>query len=229
MPQCCLSLLTEEPSTQSPNPSPGQRPLNSSLFSILSLQEIPVLLPGHQGSQQSDILIYIDLNSSDISQMKNIFHQNDFIYRLTPESWNHQACQLTHQHIGSSPSHGLFHTLSSGTCERTWAWPLRQNTDSCFLFRSWHTPACCWDREPRGQGVRYWIGSYRNYHVSDDWVRPPPSNILTEPPWTVLLQGLLPGIDDTGVLSRDMLTQSHPHPHPPGTQTGPEGQMGLWG
>ena len=60
-------------------------------------------------------------------------------------------------------------------------------------------------------------------------MRPPPSNILTEPPWTVLLQGLLPGIDDTGVLSRDMLTQSHPHPHPPGTQTGPEGQMGLWG
>ena len=38
---------------------------------------------------------------------------------------------------------------------------------------------------------------------------------------------IAPGVDVAGALSPDMLTQCHP-PHPPGTQTGPEGHMGLW-
>ena len=37
---------------------------------------------------------------------------------------------------------------------------------------------------------------------------------------------IAPGVDVAGALSPDMLTQCHP-PHPPGTQTGPEGADGA--
>ncbi|KAF5923205.1 hypothetical protein HPG69_012295, partial [Diceros bicornis minor] len=40
-----------------------------------------------------------DLNNLTFSQARNVFYQNDIIYRLTPNGrWSHCACQLAHQH-----------------------------------------------------------------------------------------------------------------------------------
>ena len=44
----------------------------------------------------------------------------------------------------------------------------------------------------------------------------------------MLESGFPSGVDYVGTLIPDMLSQSQPHPHSPGTQTGPEGQRGLW-
>ena len=75
--------------------------------------------------------------------MKNIFHQKDLIYRLTPEGhWNYWACQLAHQHTGSPPSCGLLHTLHQAhvkglgldpQAEPRLLLPLQDLTHTCML------------------------------------------------------------------------------------------------
>ncbi|KAJ1063860.1 hypothetical protein K5549_009172 [Capra hircus] len=74
--------------------------------SSMTLDTIMMCAFSHQGSVQTDrnfqsyIQAIRDLGHLIFSQLKNAFHQNDLIYRLTPEGrWDHQACQLTHQHI----------------------------------------------------------------------------------------------------------------------------------
>ena len=98
MPQCCLSPLTEESSTQRPTPSPGQK--------LPQLQSLLHPLPFR--NSQSYLQAIRDLNNLFFSRVRNAFYQNDLIYRLSPEGrWNHQACQLAHQYTGSPPSRGL--------------------------------------------------------------------------------------------------------------------------
>ncbi|EHH14757.1 hypothetical protein EGK_00728 [Macaca mulatta] len=61
----------------------------------------------HQGSVQLDrnsqsyIQVIGDLNNLIFSHLRNPFHHNDTFYSLTSDGcWNHNACQLTHQHTG---------------------------------------------------------------------------------------------------------------------------------
>ncbi|XP_070642695.1 cytochrome P450 4A25-like isoform X1 [Bos indicus] len=50
-------------------------------------------------NSQSYIQAIRDVSHLIVSRLRNAFHQNDLIYRLTPEGhWNHRACQLAHQH-----------------------------------------------------------------------------------------------------------------------------------
>ena len=50
---------------------------------------------------QSYIQAIQDLSNLIFSRVRNVFHQDDIIYRLTPEGrWNHRACQIAHQHTG---------------------------------------------------------------------------------------------------------------------------------
>ncbi|NIG60277.1 cytochrome P450 4A11-like [Pontoporia blainvillei] len=73
--------------------------------SLMTLDTIMKCAFSHQGSIQTDrnIQLYIqairDLSNLTFSRLRNAFHQNDIIYRLTPEGrWSHRACQLAHQH-----------------------------------------------------------------------------------------------------------------------------------
>ncbi|XP_029069413.1 cytochrome P450 4A11-like isoform X2 [Monodon monoceros] len=82
-------------------------------ISLMTLDTIMKCAFSHQGSIQTDrnIQSYIqairDLGNLTFSRLRNAFHQNDIIYRLTPEGrWSHRACQLTHQHTGSAPPSG---------------------------------------------------------------------------------------------------------------------------
>ncbi|XP_040325195.1 cytochrome P450 4A11-like, partial [Herpailurus yagouaroundi] len=73
--------------------------------SLMTLDTIMKCAFSYQGSQQADRISqsYIqaieDLSNLFFSRVRNAFHQNDIIYKLTPEGrWNHRACQLAHQH-----------------------------------------------------------------------------------------------------------------------------------
>ncbi|XP_032485109.1 taurochenodeoxycholic 6 alpha-hydroxylase-like isoform X1 [Phocoena sinus] len=73
--------------------------------SLMTLDTIMKCAFSHQGSIQTDrnIQSYIqairDLGNLTFSRLRNALHQNDIIYRLTPEGrWSHRACQLAHQH-----------------------------------------------------------------------------------------------------------------------------------
>uniref|UniRef100_A0A4W2FQT2 Cytochrome P450 4A25-like n=1 Tax=Bos indicus x Bos taurus TaxID=30522 RepID=A0A4W2FQT2_BOBOX len=73
--------------------------------SLMTLDTIMKCAFSQQGSVQTDrnsqsyIQAIRDLSHLIVSRLRNAFHQNDLIYRLTPEGhWNHRACQLAHQH-----------------------------------------------------------------------------------------------------------------------------------
>uniref|UniRef100_A0A8B9W4H9 Taurochenodeoxycholic 6 alpha-hydroxylase-like n=1 Tax=Bos mutus grunniens TaxID=30521 RepID=A0A8B9W4H9_BOSMU len=73
--------------------------------SLMTLDTIMKCAFSQQGSVQTDrnsqsyIQAIKDVSHLIISRLRNAFHQNDLIYRLTPEGhWNHRACQLAHQH-----------------------------------------------------------------------------------------------------------------------------------
>ncbi|KAJ1063750.1 hypothetical protein K5549_009062 [Capra hircus] len=77
--------------------------------SSMTLDTIMKCAFSHQGSVQTDrnsqsyIQAIRDLSHLVVSRLRNALHQNDLIYRLTPEGrWNHRACQLAHQHTESS-------------------------------------------------------------------------------------------------------------------------------
>ncbi|XP_045856681.1 cytochrome P450 4A6-like isoform X2 [Meles meles] len=83
---------------------------NSSLeiFGHISLMTLDTLMKcafSYQVNQQADrysqsyLQAIQDLNNLVFSRIRNVFYQKDIIYRLNPEGrWNHQACQLAHQH-----------------------------------------------------------------------------------------------------------------------------------
>uniref|UniRef100_A0A673U7K9 Cytochrome P450 family 4 subfamily A member 11 n=1 Tax=Suricata suricatta TaxID=37032 RepID=A0A673U7K9_SURSU len=73
--------------------------------SLMTLDTIMKCAFSYQGSHHADRISqsYIqaiqDLNILIFSRVRNVFHEYDIIYRLTSEGrWNHQACQLAHQH-----------------------------------------------------------------------------------------------------------------------------------
>uniref|UniRef100_A0A0D9S7D2 Cytochrome P450 family 4 subfamily A member 11 n=1 Tax=Chlorocebus sabaeus TaxID=60711 RepID=A0A0D9S7D2_CHLSB len=76
-------------------------------ISLMTLDIIMKCAFSHQGSVQLDrnsqsyIQVIGDLNNLIFSHLRNPFHHNDTFYSLTAVSdgcWNHNACQLTHQH-----------------------------------------------------------------------------------------------------------------------------------
>uniref|UniRef100_A0A5G2QB90 Uncharacterized protein n=1 Tax=Sus scrofa TaxID=9823 RepID=A0A5G2QB90_PIG len=73
--------------------------------SLMTLDTIMKCAFSHQGSVQTDgnshsyIQAIRDLNDLLFSRVRNVFQQNDVIYRLSPEGRrSHRACQLAHQH-----------------------------------------------------------------------------------------------------------------------------------
>ncbi|XP_069446712.1 cytochrome P450 4A11-like isoform X2 [Ovis canadensis] len=73
--------------------------------SLMTLDTIMKCAFSHQGNVQTDrnsqsyIQAIRDLSHLIFSRLRNAFHQNDLIYRLTPEGRrNHRACQIAHQH-----------------------------------------------------------------------------------------------------------------------------------
>uniref|UniRef100_A0A8D0XFQ4 Uncharacterized protein n=1 Tax=Sus scrofa TaxID=9823 RepID=A0A8D0XFQ4_PIG len=73
--------------------------------SLMTLDTIMKCAFSHQGSAQTDgnshsyIQAIRDLNDLLFSRVRNVFQQNDVIYRLSPEGRrSHRACQLAHQH-----------------------------------------------------------------------------------------------------------------------------------
>uniref|UniRef100_A0A8C4LYY6 Uncharacterized protein n=1 Tax=Equus asinus asinus TaxID=83772 RepID=A0A8C4LYY6_EQUAS len=72
---------------------------------LMTLDTIMKCTFSHQGSIHTDrdLQSYTqaveDRKSLAFFRLRNVFYQNDIIYRLTPDGhWNHQACQLAHQH-----------------------------------------------------------------------------------------------------------------------------------
>uniref|UniRef100_A0A452FMD7 Taurochenodeoxycholic 6 alpha-hydroxylase-like n=1 Tax=Capra hircus TaxID=9925 RepID=A0A452FMD7_CAPHI len=76
----------------------------------------------HQGSVQTDqsyIQAIRDLSHLIFSRLRNALHQNDLIYRLTPEGrWNHEACQLAHQHTDAVIKERKAHLQKEGELEK---------------------------------------------------------------------------------------------------------------
>ncbi|KAB0336977.1 hypothetical protein FD754_025431, partial [Muntiacus muntjak] len=93
--------------------------------SSMTLDTIMKCAFSHQGRVQMDrnsqsyIQAIKDLSHLLISRVRNVFHQNDFMYRLTPEGrWNHQACQLAHQHTDAVIKERKSHLQKEGELEK---------------------------------------------------------------------------------------------------------------
>ncbi|XP_059939167.1 taurochenodeoxycholic 6 alpha-hydroxylase-like [Mesoplodon densirostris] len=93
--------------------------------SLMTLDTIMKCAFSHQGSIQTDrkIQSYIqaikDLSNLSFSRVRNIFYQNDIIYRLTPEGrWSQRACQLTHQHTDEVIKRRKAHLQKEGELEK---------------------------------------------------------------------------------------------------------------
>ncbi|ELR57482.1 Cytochrome P450 4A11 [Bos mutus] len=93
--------------------------------SLMTLDTIMKCAFSHQGSVQMDrssqsyIQAIRDLSHLIVSRLRNAFHQNDLIYRLTPEGrWNHRACQLTHQHTDAVIKERKAHLQKEGELEK---------------------------------------------------------------------------------------------------------------
>ncbi|KAJ8779586.1 hypothetical protein J1605_012470 [Eschrichtius robustus] len=68
---------------------------------------------------QSYIQAIRDLSNLSFSRVRNLFYQNDIIYRLTPEGrWSHRACQLTHQHTDEGINLRKAHLQKEGELEK---------------------------------------------------------------------------------------------------------------
>uniref|UniRef100_A0A3Q2LKS2 Cytochrome P450 4A11-like n=1 Tax=Equus caballus TaxID=9796 RepID=A0A3Q2LKS2_HORSE len=68
---------------------------------LMTLDTIMKCTFSHQGSIHTDrsVIAVEDRKSLAFFRLRNVFYQNDIIYRLTPDGhWNHRACQLAHQH-----------------------------------------------------------------------------------------------------------------------------------
>uniref|UniRef100_F6XUS0 Cytochrome P450 family 4 subfamily A member 11 n=1 Tax=Equus caballus TaxID=9796 RepID=F6XUS0_HORSE len=66
---------------------------------LMTLDTIMKCTFSHQGNLQSYTQAVEDRKSLAFFRLRNVFYQNDIIYRLTPDGhWNHRACQLAHQH-----------------------------------------------------------------------------------------------------------------------------------
>ncbi|XP_033722978.1 taurochenodeoxycholic 6 alpha-hydroxylase-like isoform X1 [Tursiops truncatus] len=93
--------------------------------SLMTLDTIMKCAFSHQGSIQTDrnIQSYIqairDLGNLTFSRLRNAFHQNDIIYRLSPEGrWSHRACQLAHQHTDGVIKMRKAHLQKEGELEK---------------------------------------------------------------------------------------------------------------
>uniref|UniRef100_A0A667IJT9 Cytochrome P450 family 4 subfamily A member 37 n=1 Tax=Lynx canadensis TaxID=61383 RepID=A0A667IJT9_LYNCA len=77
--------------------------------SLMTLDTIMKCAFSYQGSKQADRISqsYIqaiqDLSNLFFSRVRNAFHQNDIIYKLTPEGrWNHRACHSAWEHCSGT-------------------------------------------------------------------------------------------------------------------------------
>uniref|UniRef100_A0A452FGX1 Cytochrome P450 family 4 subfamily A member 11 n=1 Tax=Capra hircus TaxID=9925 RepID=A0A452FGX1_CAPHI len=93
--------------------------------SSMTLDTIMKCAFSHQGSVQTDrnsqsyIQAIRDLSHLVVSRLRNALHQNDLIYRLTPEGrWNHRACQLAHQHTDAVIKERKAHLQKEGELEK---------------------------------------------------------------------------------------------------------------
>ncbi|XP_017899321.1 PREDICTED: LOW QUALITY PROTEIN: taurochenodeoxycholic 6 alpha-hydroxylase [Capra hircus] len=94
--------------------------------SRMTLDTIMKCAFSHQGSVQTDqrnsqsyIQAIRDLSHLIFSRLRNALHQNDLIYRLTPEGrWNHEACQLAHQHTDAVIKERKAHLQKEGELEK---------------------------------------------------------------------------------------------------------------
>ncbi|CAI9152241.1 unnamed protein product [Rangifer tarandus platyrhynchus] len=90
--------------------------------SLMTLDTIMKCAFSHQGSvlpDRSELPVISDLSHLLISRLRNAFHQNDLIYRLTPEGrWNYQACQLAHQHTDAVIKERFAHLQREGKLEK---------------------------------------------------------------------------------------------------------------
>uniref|UniRef100_A0A5F9DC78 Cytochrome P450, family 4, subfamily A, polypeptide 5 n=1 Tax=Oryctolagus cuniculus TaxID=9986 RepID=A0A5F9DC78_RABIT len=74
--------------------------------SLMTLETIMKCAFSHQGSVQlesrtskSYIQAVRELSDLALQRVRNVFHQSDFLYRLSPEGrLSHRACQLAHEH-----------------------------------------------------------------------------------------------------------------------------------
>uniref|UniRef100_A0A8C2RXU4 Uncharacterized protein n=1 Tax=Capra hircus TaxID=9925 RepID=A0A8C2RXU4_CAPHI len=93
--------------------------------SLMTLDTIMKCAFSHQGSVQTDrnsqsyIQAIRNLSHLIFSRLRNAFHQNDLIYRLTPEGCrNHRACQIAHQHTDAVIKERKSHLQKEGELEK---------------------------------------------------------------------------------------------------------------
>ncbi|KAF4021823.1 hypothetical protein G4228_013771 [Cervus hanglu yarkandensis] len=93
--------------------------------SSMTLDTIMKCAFSHQGRVQMDrnsqsyIQAIKDLSHLFFSRLRNAFHQNDLIYRLTPEGrWNHRACHIAHQHTDAVIKERKAHLQKEGELEK---------------------------------------------------------------------------------------------------------------
>uniref|UniRef100_A0A8C6E2N7 Uncharacterized protein n=1 Tax=Moschus moschiferus TaxID=68415 RepID=A0A8C6E2N7_MOSMO len=93
--------------------------------SSMTLDTIMNCAFSHQGSVQTDrnaqsyTQAINDISHLIFSRLRNGFHQNDLIYRLTPEGRrSHQACHIAHQHTDAVIKERKAHLQKEGELEK---------------------------------------------------------------------------------------------------------------
>uniref|UniRef100_A0A8C4M5I2 Uncharacterized protein n=1 Tax=Equus asinus TaxID=9793 RepID=A0A8C4M5I2_EQUAS len=93
--------------------------------SMMTLDAIMKYAVSHQGSVKTDrdsqsyIQVIGHLNNLVFPRMRNVFIQNDIIYRLTPDGcWSHQACQLAQEHTDQGIKLRMSHLQKEGELEK---------------------------------------------------------------------------------------------------------------
>ncbi|XP_037357258.1 cytochrome P450 4A6-like [Talpa occidentalis] len=94
-------------------------------ISYMTLDSIMKCAFSHQGSVQTDgnsksyIQAIDDIKNLFVARLRNAFHQNDIIYRLTPEGRKfHQACQVAHEHTDGVIRQRKAHLQKEGELEK---------------------------------------------------------------------------------------------------------------
>uniref|UniRef100_A0A452G2H1 Cytochrome P450 family 4 subfamily A member 42 n=1 Tax=Capra hircus TaxID=9925 RepID=A0A452G2H1_CAPHI len=141
-------------------------------ISLMTLDTIMKCAFSHQGSVRNDrsVTAIKNLNSMLFSRLRNVFYQNDLIYRLTREGhWNHQACQLAHQYTDAVIKERKAHLQKEGELEKV---RRRRHLDflDILLFARMENGSSLSDEDLRAEVDTFMFGGHDTTASGISWI-----------------------------------------------------------
>ncbi|KAG5214721.1 hypothetical protein JEQ12_000297 [Ovis aries] len=145
-------------------------------ISLMTLDTIMKCAFSHQGSVRNDrnsqsyIQAIKNLNSMLFSRLRNVFYQNDLIYRLTREGhWNHQACQLAHQYTDAVIKERKANLQKEGELEKVRS---RRHLDflDILLFARMENGSSLSDEDLRAEVDTFMFGGHDTTASGISWI-----------------------------------------------------------